>query len=120
MTEATLAFVREDAAPEDTRSVDVAALVDSVVADLAELGQPVSFAGAERAVLACRPTALRRALRNLIENAATHGKRASVAFESAALHEVRPTMVPETPTPSPRVEPTSGATRISSTMCIGS
>jgi len=81
MTEATLAFVREDASPEDTRTVDIAALVDSVVADLAELGHQVTFADAQRTLLACRPTALRRALRNLIENAATHGHSATAALE---------------------------------------
>ncbi len=87
MTEATLAFVREDASPEDTRSVDITALVDSVVADLAELGHSVTFSEGPRVVLACRPMALRRALRNLIENAATHGQRASVSLSDRG-HEV--------------------------------
>lgn len=87
MTEATLAFVREDAAPEDTRTVDITALVDSVVADLAELGHRVTFEDAPRVVLACRPMALRRALRNLIENAATHGQKATVSLTEEN-HEV--------------------------------
>ena len=43
MTEATLAFAREEATVEDTRTVDLAALVESVCADLADLGQDVSF-----------------------------------------------------------------------------
>ena len=51
MTEATLAFAREEAAAEDTRTVDLAALVDSVCADLADLGQDVTFSGPERAAL---------------------------------------------------------------------
>ena len=80
MTEATLAFVREDASPEDTRAVDVTALIDSVVADLAELGHRATFADASRVVLPCRPMALRRALRNLIENATTHGHEARVTL----------------------------------------
>ena len=91
MTEATLAFVREEASPEDTRTVDVAALVDSVAADLAELGHQVTFSDAPRTLLACRPTALRRALRNLIENAATHGHSATVALEDGP-NEVRITI----------------------------
>jgi signal transduction histidine kinase len=81
MTEATLAFAREEAAEEETRTVDLAALVDSVVADLAELGHAVAFVGAERTLIACRRTALRRALRNLVDNAATYGKRAIVRLE---------------------------------------
>ena len=51
MTEATLAFAREEAAAEDTRTVDLAALVDSVCADLADLGQDVTFAGARAPAL---------------------------------------------------------------------
>ena len=38
MTEDTLAFIREDAQREETRTVDLHALIDSVAADLADLG----------------------------------------------------------------------------------
>jgi signal transduction histidine kinase len=82
MAEATLAFAREEAAQEDTRLVDLAALVDSVSADLADMGQDVTFAGAPRAPYLGRPSSLKRALRNLIENAVIYGKRARVALES--------------------------------------
>ena len=80
MTEATLAFAREEAATEETRTVDLAALVDSVCADLADLGQDVTFGGPERLPYACRPLSLKRALRNLIENAVAYGRRARVAL----------------------------------------
>jgi signal transduction histidine kinase len=80
MTEATLAFAREEAAAEDTRTVDLAALVDSVCADLADLGQDVTFSGPERLPHACRPVSLKRALRNLIENAVAYGARARVGL----------------------------------------
>ena len=39
MTEDTLAFIREDMRQEATRTVDLHALVDSVAADLADLGR---------------------------------------------------------------------------------
>lgn len=81
MTEATLAFAREEAAGEETRVVDLAALVDSLCADLADVGMDVAFAGAPKTPYACRPTGLRRALRNLVENAAAYGERARVALE---------------------------------------
>ncbi len=84
MTEATLAFAREEAAREETRPVDLSALVDSLCDDLAELGMEVSFAGAERAPLSCRPVSLKRALRNMIENAVAYGHRARVALETSA------------------------------------
>ncbi len=44
MVEGTLDFVREEAANEPTRTVDLAALVDSTVLDLADLGADVAFA----------------------------------------------------------------------------
>ncbi len=80
MTEATLAFVREEAAAEPTRLVDLAALIESVVADLADLGHDVAFTPAERTVCRCRPSGVKRALRNLLENAVRYGQRARVAL----------------------------------------
>jgi signal transduction histidine kinase len=88
MAEATLAFAREEAAQEDTRAVDLAALTDSVCADLADMGQDVTFAGAPRSHYLGRTSSLKRALRNLIENAVTYGRRARVALE-AGDHEWR-------------------------------
>ena len=81
MTEDALAFIREDMQREETRTVDLHALVDSVAADLAELGHDVAVADSGRVLSACRPAALRRALRNLLENAAAHGGRAAVRIE---------------------------------------
>jgi len=79
ITEATLAFAREDAAGEPTRLVDLSALTESLCSDLVDLGWDVSFIDSERAPYRCRPAALRRALRNLIENAVRYGTSARVA-----------------------------------------
>ena len=81
MVEGTLAFVREEAAAEPTRVVDLSALVESSVADLADLGADASFVEGDRFTLPCRPVALRRALRNLIENAVRYGARCRVRLE---------------------------------------
>ena len=78
MTEATLAFVREEAAVEPTRLVDLTALIESIVSDLTDLGNDATFAPTERVVYACRPTGIKRALSNLIENAIRYGEIASV------------------------------------------
>ncbi len=80
MTEATLAFVREESAQEDTRLIDLAALVESLCDDLSDTGQPVSFSGPTKAPYRCRSVSLKRALGNLVENAVTYGKRARVAL----------------------------------------
>ena len=84
MTGDTLAFIREDMRREETRDVDLHALLDSVAADLAELGHDIAVADSGRVLAACRPVALRRALRNLLENAAAYGDRAGVRIERAA------------------------------------
>ena len=81
MTEDALAFIREDMQREETRTVDLPALVDSVAADLAELGHDIAVADSARVLAACRPAALRRAVRNLLENAAAYGARATVRIE---------------------------------------
>lgn len=78
MTEATLAFAREDAADESTRTVNIDALVASLCDDFADLGHDVVAADSERIPWRCRPDALRRALRNVIENAVRYGDRARV------------------------------------------
>ena len=81
MTEDALAFIREDMQREETRTVDLHALLDSVTADLAELGHDIAIHDTGRVLVACRATALRRAFRNLLENAATHGGRAFTWIE---------------------------------------
>ena len=82
MAEAALAFAREDATQESTRRVDLAALVQSLCDDQSDAGLDVSFGGAERTPYSCRPVALKRALRNVIENAVAYGQRARVALRT--------------------------------------
>jgi signal transduction histidine kinase len=91
MTEATLAFARDDATQEDTRAVDLSALLESLCNDLADLGWDVTFKNGEKIPFRCRPDALRRAVRNLIENAVRYGERARVTL--ATRHDMVEIMV---------------------------
>jgi signal transduction histidine kinase len=84
MTEAALAFAREEATAESTRTVDLSALVESLCDDLAELGQSVTFIDGPTINYRCRPDALRRAIRNLIENAVRYGERARARLARTA------------------------------------
>ncbi|MGU3493359.1 sensor histidine kinase [Xanthobacteraceae bacterium A53D] len=86
MADATLAFVREEGPVEETRSVDLCALVESLCEDLAELGQDVSFAEADKLSYRCRPASLRRACRNIVENAVRYGERARVRIAQVPGH----------------------------------
>ena len=83
MTEATLAFAREDGTSEHSRIVDIAALVDSVAADLADTGMVIACEPSARIDITGRPDALKRVFRNLIENAVTYGQRARIAISAS-------------------------------------
>ncbi|MCK3863832.1 ATP-binding protein [Pseudomonas sp. B329] len=83
LTETAITYAREEAPVEPTRAVDVCALVESLCDDLAELGLVVSYSGGPKTIYRCRPDALRRALRNLIENAVRYGERARVSISYA-------------------------------------
>ena len=88
LTEAVLSAAR-GADGEARRQVDLSALVESLCADLDELGEPVSWAGHDPAPLQCRANEIRRAVRNLIENAVSYGKKADVTLnETADTYEI--------------------------------
>ena len=70
-----MAFAREEARSEPTRVVDLAALVESTAADLSDMGAEIELRRGRATALACRPVALRRALRNVLENAVRYGAR---------------------------------------------
>ena len=75
MIGATLQFARDEATTEPRRPTDIAALVQSIVDDMADAGMPVKMQPAESIVYDCRPDALKRAIRNLLDNAVKYGKR---------------------------------------------
>ncbi|MFT4176726.1 MAG: ATP-binding protein [Luteolibacter sp.] len=84
MTESALAFARSEAASEPTRKVDLNALLESLCDDLVELGWNVAFTEGQRVTCNCRPDSLRRAVRNVIENAVRYGDQARVSLQPSA------------------------------------
>ena len=81
LTEQVLAAAR-GAGGEPPRQVDLSALVESLCADLDELGEPVSWANHSPAPISCRPNEIRRAVRNLVENAVAYGRKADVRIHA--------------------------------------
>ena len=79
----TLAFARDEVRAEPRRRVDVAALLASIVDDMADAGLPVTMAPAAPLIHECQPGALKRAITNLLDNAVKYGKRARAAIASA-------------------------------------
>jgi signal transduction histidine kinase len=80
MTEAVLSAARSGPG-EEKRRVDLATLIESVCDDLIELNLPVSVNIEGLAPSSCRPNEIRRAVRNLIENAVRYGGGARVSLE---------------------------------------
>jgi signal transduction histidine kinase len=79
MIASTLAFARDDAEAEEVRSVDLAALVESLCADMADGGRPVAFEEHPPLHVQCRPLAVKRAVTNLVENAVKYAAGARVS-----------------------------------------
>lgn len=82
LAEATLDFIR-GSTTEQHRRYDLATLLDSLCSDLRETGLAVEFEDSPRCVLQGQPEAVKRALRNLIENAVNYGERAEVSLTAS-------------------------------------
>lgn len=79
--EATLAFTRAEAASEPTSTVNPVELVEQVLDEFRMALRDVSLNASTKQHLSCRPVALKRAVRNLVENAIRYGKRAAVSIQ---------------------------------------
>lgn len=84
MIAATLAFARDETAAEPRRRTDLTALVASIVDDMADAGLPVAMEPAEPVIYECRPSALKRALTNLLDNAVKYGMRAQATIHTTS------------------------------------
>ncbi len=78
MVASTLDFARQDAADEPGQAVDLAATLQSVCDNVADMGLAAEFEWSGRLVCTCRPLAIKRALANLIENGGRYGGAVTV------------------------------------------
>lgn len=110
MIESVLTYTRAELSEEEPRQVSLTSLIEALVADYQDLGQPVSIRTLERPtfeggrsvfasnpgygtlpsvqsiLVTARPISLKRAISNLIENALKYGRRATVELTSTADH----------------------------------
>jgi signal transduction histidine kinase len=80
IADSAIRLVREEVNPEAHEPVSLDGLVGDVVSELVEMGLPVEQGRVEPAFVVGASFALKRALRNLIVNAATHGLSAAVSL----------------------------------------
>lgn len=78
MTEAALRFARDEAHAEEAENADLGAILEALAGDQQDFGKDCRVETDGRIVLPCRPVALKRAFRNLIENGIRYGNAVSV------------------------------------------
>lgn len=78
-----LSLARLGRPSEPATRVDLPALVDSVIEDFRDLGADVTLEDSPRLAVSMRPNLVKRAVRNLIENALKYGDRARVRIGRA-------------------------------------
>jgi signal transduction histidine kinase len=81
MVQATLDFLRGLEAEEPPRPVDMMALLESLQADLSEVGGRVSIDGRTVKAYSGKPAALKRCLGNLLDNAIKYGGSAAISVD---------------------------------------
>ncbi len=84
IADSAIRLVKEEGAGEDRRLVDLRQLVIDTATELAAADLPISFGEVAAVSVTAGPLALRRALRNLMTNAATHGGGGRVQLAAEA------------------------------------
>ncbi|HEY0622652.1 HAMP domain-containing sensor histidine kinase [Sphingomonas sp.] len=75
-----LSLARLGRPSEPPTETDLSALIDAVVDDFRDLGHAVAYQDGQRLIVRLRPALMRRAVRNLIENAVKYGGAGEVAL----------------------------------------
>ena len=84
MVELILSFTRDDSKQEARSLLDLSALVEGICEDAVDAGEKVTFSGPRDVTISCRPTAMRRAISNLVDNAVKYGGKADVTLAPEA------------------------------------
>ena len=84
LTEAALYAVKNGVSDENSRVVQLSALLEALCEDLSDLGCRVRYENCSPVEFLCRPNEIKRAVRNLIENAVRYGGEASIYLRERA------------------------------------
>jgi signal transduction histidine kinase len=84
MVKATLDFMRGTVSREETRSLDLMALLESLSDDAQESGARVRLRGQVQTPYEGRPVALKRCIGNLLDNALRYGREADIEVTDSA------------------------------------
>lgn len=78
MLDQTLSFLRGDRRDEELKSIDIVAILETLIDDAVDRGASVELTGSAHAIIMGRRLALKRAFANLVENACKYGGQARV------------------------------------------
>ncbi|MBC7950496.1 MAG: HAMP domain-containing protein, partial [Rhodospirillaceae bacterium] len=78
MVSSTLEFAKGEETDERVQTIDLAATLEAICDNTTDMGFVAEYEWTGRLVCDCRPLALKRALANLVENAARYGEKATV------------------------------------------
>jgi signal transduction histidine kinase len=84
IADSAILLVREESGKSAPEPLRLDTLISELVAELRALSFDVTLTGSTEATVRANRTSLNRAFRNLIINAATHGKRARVVVEGTS------------------------------------
>lgn len=84
MIDATLSYLKGDGQEETPKSLDLTALLETLVDEATDLGQVVHLSGPRQLIIRGRHLGLKRALSNLIQNAVKYGTKATITTEKTA------------------------------------
>ncbi|MBZ9742048.1 MULTISPECIES: sensor histidine kinase [unclassified Mesorhizobium] len=83
IADSAIRLVREEVNQDAVEPLDLEKMVRDIEAEMATLGHSVSLGHLDKVSVRAGALGLRRALRNLIVNAATHGKACTIALDLA-------------------------------------
>lgn len=84
MVNSAMSFFRDDVEHEAPTRFDISELVKTVVDDFRDAVKNVEYAGLPNQVYYGRPSGIRRAITNIVENAIKYGDRASITLTATA------------------------------------
>jgi signal transduction histidine kinase len=82
MLDETLEYLRPGIREERMSRVDLSSLLQTVCTEFGDVGHGVAYAGPPRLAWVCRPTALTRAVSNVVNNAVQHGSAVRVSLRA--------------------------------------
>lgn len=88
MLNGALHFLREQADAEKAEVIDLASLLETLCHEFSVVGHTLHYSGPAHFTCTCQPTALERALSNLIENGLKYGTEVQITLRGEQQHAV--------------------------------